>query len=107
MIDHFTKWPECAALQLPTTVNMCKPLVRQVITRHGVPAYLQSDRGAQFTSQVFAEISRMMGMHQKFSSVYRPQTQGLIESWSRTIVQMLRQYIATKPKGLGPVPGPY
>ena len=39
-----------------------------------------------------------MGMCQKLSSAYRPQTQGLIERWNRTMVQMLRQYVATDQK---------
>ena len=68
------------------------------MTGHGVPVYLQSDRGALFTSEIFAEISRIMGMRQKLSSAYRPQTQGLIERWNRTMVQMLRQYVATDQK---------
>ena len=98
MMDRFTKWPECIALRAPTAVNVAKALVSQVMTGHGVPVHLQSDRGALFTSQIFAKISRIMGMRQKLSSAYTPQTQGLIKRWNGTMVQLLKQYVATDQK---------
>ena len=98
MMDRFSKWPECVALRNVTAATVAKAFLATVVTRHGVPLYCQSDRGAQFTSNMFAELSKMLGMKQKLSCSYRPQTHGLVERWNKTMAQMLRQFTATNQK---------
>ena len=95
IMDKFTKWPECVALRSATATVVARAFVSLVVTRHGVPLTVQSDRGRQFTSHLFAEVSRILGMKQQLSCAYRPQSQGLVERWNRTMAEMLRQYVRT------------
>lgn len=98
MMDRFTKWPECVALRSATAPVVARAFLSAIVTRHGVPMEVASDRGAQFTSAVFSELEKLLGMKQKLSCAYCPQTQGLVERWNRTMVEMLRQFVATDQK---------
>ena len=49
-MDYLTNWPEVIAVPNQTALTIDKLLVEHVISRHGVPAELLSDRGAAFLS---------------------------------------------------------
>lgn len=47
-VDYLTKWPEVFPAPDQTAMTIARLLVEQVISRHGVPRELFSDRGAAF-----------------------------------------------------------
>ena len=51
-MDYLTKWPEVFATADQSASTIAKLLVEKVISRHGVPKELLSDRGAVFPTQV-------------------------------------------------------
>ena len=51
-VDYLSKWPEVFATQDQTTPTIAKLLVEEVISRHGVPRELLSDRGPAFLSKL-------------------------------------------------------
>ena len=55
-MDYFTKWPEVFAVPDQQAETIAKLLVEHVISRHGVPEQLLSDRGANFLSQLVQEV---------------------------------------------------
>ena len=55
-IDYLTKWPELFAVPDQTALTIARLLVEQVISRHGVPSQLLSDRGAAFLSNLLREL---------------------------------------------------
>lgn len=52
-VDYYSRWVEMFALRSSTAEIVAKVLVREVLTRWGVPDYILSDRGSQFVSSVF------------------------------------------------------
>ena len=50
LMDYFTKWPEVFAVPNQKAETIARLLVECVISRHGVPELLLSDRGANFLS---------------------------------------------------------
>ena len=44
-MDYLTKWPEVFPAPDQTALTIARLLVEQVISRHGVPRQLLSDRG--------------------------------------------------------------
>lgn len=58
IVDYFTKWVELFPLRDSKTRKIVKILREEIFTRWGVPKYLVSDRGAQFTSKVLSELCR-------------------------------------------------
>lgn len=51
--DYYTKWVEAFALEEMTATYVASKLITGVLCRHGAPERIISDRGSQFTSDVF------------------------------------------------------
>lgn len=67
-------------------------LKNEIFTRWGVPKYIISDRGAQFTFNVLAELCKTWGTTQKLTTSYHPQT-NLTERINRTLKTMIASYV--------------
>jgi hypothetical protein len=50
--------------------------VSRIVSLHGVPKKIISDRGSLFTSKFWASFQQAMGTHLSFSTAYHPQTGG-------------------------------
>ena len=51
-VDYLTKWPEVFATPDQTAETIANLFVGEIISRHGVPAKLLSDRGTNFLSEL-------------------------------------------------------
>ncbi len=78
-MDYLTKWPEVFQTSDQTALTIARLLVEKVISRHGVPAELLSNRGAAFLSTLVKEVCELMGVHQVNTTAYHPQTDGLVQ----------------------------
>lgn len=65
------------------------PCLIKVFTQYGIPRIIQSDQGSNFTSKLFKDAMRAMGVKQKFSSVYHPESQGALERFHQTLKECL------------------
>ena len=62
LMDYLTKWPEIFATQDQTSLTIAELLVEKVISRHGVPAELLSDRGQAFLSKLIVDVYQLLGI---------------------------------------------
>ena len=92
-VDYLTKWPEVFAVADQTAHTIAQLLVKQIISRHGVPAELLSDQGADFLSGLIKEVCRILGIKQLNTTAYHPQTDGLVERFNRTLTAMLSKVV--------------
>ena len=60
------------------------------IARFGVPLDITSDRGSQFTSQLWSDISQFLGTKHHRTTAYHPQANGLVERFHRHLKSALR-----------------
>ena len=88
-VDYLTKWVEVFPTPDQTALTIAKLLVTEIISRHGVPRELLSDRGAAFLSKLLQEVYRLMGIHKVSTTAYHPQTDGLVERFHRTLLAMI------------------
>ena len=93
MVDQFTKWVECCALADQTAEVVARVFVDQIIARLGCPLELHSDQGRNFESKVFKEICELLEITKTRTTPYRPQANGQVERFNRTIMQILRCFI--------------
>ena len=93
-MDYLTKWPEVFAVPDQTAATIARLLVEEVVSRHGVPAEVLSDRGSAFLSELMKEVGRLLGFHKANTSAYHPQTDGLVERFNRTLTAMLAKTAA-------------
>ena len=92
MIDHFSKYVEVAPCKEMTAKETALLLDSHWFSRHGPPATLQSDNGAQFTSQLMREFLNMNAVIHNLSTPYHPQTNGLVERQNRTMLSFLKGF---------------
>ena len=71
-MDYLTKWLEVFATCDQSALTIAHLLVEQVISRHGVPAELLSDRGKAFLSKLLhkgmKKVSTMITIHKQMVS---------------------------------------
>lgn len=92
-VDYLTKWPEAFPVPDQTAATVARLLVEEIISRHGVPAKVLSDRGRAFLSRLMKEVERLLGLHKLNTSTYHPQTDGLGEHFYRTLTAMLAKTV--------------
>lgn len=92
VVDYCSKWVELFPLRVAKAPQIARILVEEVFTRWGTPAYLVSDRGAQFTSHLINEICKQWGVTQKLITAYHPQT-NLTERVNCTLKTMMDSYV--------------
>jgi hypothetical protein len=78
-VDYLTKWPECFPLPDQKADTIAQTLVEEVIARHGAPRRILTDRGANFMSEVIAEVTKIFNIHKISTSPYHPQCDGVAE----------------------------
>ena len=71
-IDRFSRWPGAIPLNNTNSANCAQALVSHWIARFGVPLDMSSDRGPQFTSQLWTAISRLLGTKPHHTTAYHP-----------------------------------
>ena len=71
-IDYLTKWVEVFPSSDQSALTIARLLIENIISRHGVPKELLSDRGAAFLSKLLPEVYRLMGIHKVSTTVYHP-----------------------------------
>lgn len=92
VVDYGSKWVELFALRDAKTPKVCQILKNEIFTSWGVPAYLVSDRGPQFTSQLMSSLCESWGVAQKLTTAYHPQT-NLTERVNRTLKTMIASFV--------------
>ena len=85
MVDHWSRWPEAIPVKDISATTCADALVRGWIARFGIPNNLTSDRGAQFTSALWAELGKTLAIKNINTTAYHPQANGLVERFHRTL----------------------
>ena len=92
--DYFSKWIALFALPDIRAETVAERLLEDVFSNFGMPECLHSDQGKQFESSLFQEFCRMLGIHKTRSTLYHPQSDGLVERMDRTIQNVLAAYVS-------------
>jgi hypothetical protein len=95
VIDRTTRWPEAIPLNSIAAADCASALLHGWIQRFGVPAAITSDRGPQFTSQLWAALCSLLSINHVQTTAYHPQANGLVERLHRRLKDALRARAAT------------
>ena len=90
IIDCTTRWAEAVPLAATSAADCARALFRGWVARFGVPAAITSDRGAQFTSALWAALCRLLGTQHVQTTAYHPEGNGLVERFHRRLKDALR-----------------
>ena len=98
IIDRFSKAVHLVALpKLPSARETADLLVENVFRLHGLCFDIVSDRGPQFTSQVWKAFCTALGATASLSSGYHPQTNGQTERANQEVEAALRCMASANP----------
>nr|GFC44716.1 reverse transcriptase domain-containing protein [Tanacetum cinerariifolium] len=94
IVDRLTK----SAHFLPMRENdpmgkLMKLYMKEVVTQHGVPISIISDRDGRFTSLFWQALHKALGTRLDMSTAYHPETDGQSERTIQTLEDMLRACI--------------
>ena len=96
--DYFTKWTQAIALPDHTALTVADALVVEVFLKFGTPRLIHSDQGAEFQSELIKEIYRLLEIKQTRTAPYHPQSDGQVERFNRTLLDMLAKLCAENPE---------
>ncbi len=92
-IDCFSKACRLIPLpKLPTALETAESLCNHVFKCYGLPEDIVSDRGPQFTSQVWSAFCRSLNINVSLTSGYHPQANGQVERLNKELTRFLHSY---------------
>ena len=90
IVDRYTRWPEAIPLQDIRADTCARALIACWVARFGIPTQISSDRGPQFTSELWAMVTKLLGSAHSHTTAYHPQANGLVERFHRHLKSALR-----------------
>ena len=91
IVDRLTKSAHFLAIRETDKFDtMARLYIKEVVSKHGVPVSIISDRDARFNSNFWRAFQRAMGTQLDMSTAFHPQTDGQSERTIQTLEDMLR-----------------
>jgi transposase InsO family protein len=91
IVDRLTKISHFLPVKTDHPVTVYAQLyIARILSLHGVPKTIVSDRGSQFVSKFWEELHKSLGTKLLHSSAYHPQTSGQTERVNQILEDMLR-----------------
>ncbi len=92
LVDYATRYPEAVALRNISAKSVAEALF-SMISRVGIPKEILTDQGTAFMSRTIRKLYELLGIKSIRTSVYHPQTDGLVERFNRTLKTMIRKFV--------------
>lgn len=72
VVDTFPGWVEALCRQMEGASEIVPVLLKDLISRYGLPDYIQNDNGASCISEVTPQVSKMLQIKWKLHASWRP-----------------------------------
>ncbi|CAB4418804.1 unnamed protein product [Rhizophagus irregularis] len=89
-IDFFTKWPEAKAIKEANAKEISKFIYEEIICH---PEKIFMDNGSEFNNQLTKNLTEKFNVQHKFSTPYHPKTNGLVERFNKTLIELLAKLV--------------
>ena len=91
IVDRFSKMAHFIPLKAgeKSADHLARIFLKEVWRFHGLPNNIVSDRDSRFTSSFWKALMRLLGINQKMSTAYHPQTDGQTERVNQTLESYL------------------
>ena len=91
IVDRLTKSAHFLPVKtIYPTIQYAKMYLARIMSLHGVPKTIVSDRGTQFVSSFWKHLHASLGTKLLYSTAYHPQTDGQTERVNQVLEDMLR-----------------
>ena len=97
LIDYFSKWSEAKPVKDKSAPTVTRFLY-EVMCRHGCFKTQINDQGKEFINEISDALLELTGTHQRVTSAYHPQSNGLCERQKRMVKDSLVNVLEENPK---------
>ncbi|GKB79266.1 putative reverse transcriptase domain-containing protein [Tanacetum coccineum] len=100
IVDRLTKSARFLSMKETDSMEkLTRQYLKEVVSRHGVPVSIISDRDSKFTSHFSKSLNESLGTQLDMSTAYHPQTDGQSERTIQTLKDMMRACVIDFGKG--------
>nr|GEV28013.1 putative reverse transcriptase domain-containing protein [Tanacetum cinerariifolium] len=100
IVDRLTKSTHFLPMREDDTLEkLTRQYLKEVVSKHGVPVSITSDRDGQFTSHFWKSLNKALGTQLDMSTAYHPETDGQSERTIQTLEDMLCACVLDYGKG--------
>ena len=89
----FSKFGVCIPIRNKEVSTVAKSIVDHIFLQWGMCHEILTDLGKEFEAELLNELLRQFGISNLKSSGYRPQMNGVVEVWHRTLKSMLAKVV--------------
>lgn len=91
--DDLTKF--VGAIPLPTQEAdvIARAFTEKIVLQYGIPKSILTDQGANFLSDLFKSVAKLLGIKKLQTTAYHPESNGALERSHSTFKEYLRNYI--------------
>ncbi|GKB72739.1 putative reverse transcriptase domain-containing protein [Tanacetum coccineum] len=108
IVDRLTKSAHFLPMREDDTLEkLTRQYLKEVVSKHGVPVSIISDRDGKFTSHFWKSLNKALGFRLDMSTAYHPKTNGQSERTIKTLEDMLRACVLDFGKGQASEAEPY
>ena len=93
MICRFSRYPEIVGIPDTTAQAAAEAFINEIVCRHGVPRYLLTDRGSNFTSKLMSRVATRLRCNKVHAMTAHHQTVGAAERLNVFITNCLYAYV--------------
>ncbi|GJS10402.1 putative reverse transcriptase domain-containing protein [Tanacetum coccineum] len=100
IVDRLTKSAHFLPMKGTDSMEkLTRQYLKEVVSRHGVPVLIISDRDSKFTSHFWQSLNKALGTQLDMSTAYHPQTNGQSERTIQTLEDISRACVIYFRKG--------
>jgi len=93
IFDRFSKLVRAVPPAGVTATDVSSAFCRDWISVYGPPDTVLTDNGPQFAFLFFRGVCNLMGIRNTYTTTHHPQTNGQVERFKKTLVEMFMHYI--------------
>lgn len=94
---ELTKFAMATPLVDATAFSTARAFVNEVVLRYQLPKEITSDNGTNFTSELFAQVTKLLSIRHIFSTPYNPKA-NMVERYHRSMGQFMRAFVQEHPE---------
>lgn len=94
VVDHFSRYAIVAPIPNKEAATVLRVLMERVVLVYGRPGALLSDQGTEFKNRAMKALCEHLQTRKVFTSPYRPQSDGLVERFNRTLLKLITAYVS-------------
>jgi hypothetical protein len=92
-IKYFTKFAKVHTLKSLVKQKVARFLYERIFTRFGTPLKIAHNNGPQFLNEVVENLLAHLVIKHRFTTIYKPNTNGLVERTNKTLCSMLAKKV--------------